>query len=246
MIMMTRRTPRSVTTVAAVLACTALSACGATTVTPAASPAASSRAAQPGSPRATVTSVSPVASQLTDADLKARLLAAADLPSGYRPYTAPNDFPDSSDKPACMTTLNSLSSPSPPTATVTEATAAFAASQTGPWVQEVLRSYPRQGAAQAFTRTKAILAGCRTFSLAWSAPAQTATESVTAAPSPGLGSQSWSASIAVNSQVPVTERLILVQAGSSLLALQMASGLGLPTVAQVSTIAAAAVARLTQ
>jgi hypothetical protein len=232
MIMVTRPASRSLTTAAGLLGCLALSACG--TV----------RACETATPSAAAPSIQPVISQLTNADLQDRLLLVTDLPSGYRPYRASTDFPDRSDKPACITTLDSLTSPSPPAATVTEANVAFAASQTGPWVEEVLRSYPGQGASQAFTSTKVTLAGCHTFSLAWSAPAEAATESVTPAPSPSLGDQSWSASITVHGSVPVTERLVLVQAGSSLLALQVASAIGLPSDAQINAIAARAMTRL--
>ncbi len=181
--------------------------------------------------------------QLTMAQLKARLLTQADL-SGYAPSVPPNDFPSYSDKPACLATLNDLSSASAPSAAVTQATAAFTAGPDGPWIEEVARSYPGQGAAQAFATAVKTLAGCGSFTLGQTAAA--GTESVQPRGSVNLGRQSWSAAIATQTSIPVTETLILVQEGSSLIALQVASAVGLPAAGQIRSIAAQATARLTQ
>lgn len=230
--------------VTGVLACAALSGCGGTTSAPAASHGKSS-AGTPATTGASANAVPAQSPQLTAAELKARLLVAADLPGSYLQYTISTDFPTSSSKPACMTILNDLTNPAPPSPPVTQASMAFAASQTGPWIQEVLRSYPGQGAAQAFTATTAVLATCGSFTVSWTAPAETATESVHPLGPVNAGDRSWAASLTVNTQVPVTETLVLVQAGSSLLILQPTSAAGLPTTAQISTIIARAVSKLT-
>jgi len=185
----------------------------------------------------------PGSAQLTTAQLKARLLTRADL-SGYVPFVPQDDLPSYSDKPACVATLNDLSSASAPSAAVTQARAAFAASPDGPWIEEVVRSYPGQGAAQAFAVAVKTLAGCGTFALGQTAAA--GTESVEPRGPVNLGSQSWSAAIATQTSAPVTETLILVQEGSSLIALQVASAVGLPAPGQIRSIAAQAIARLNQ
>jgi len=185
----------------------------------------------------------PGSAQLTTAQLKARLLTRADL-SGYVPFVPQDDLPSYSDKPACVATLNDLSSASAPSAAVTQARAAFAASPDGPWIEEVVRSYPGQGAAQAFAVAVKTLAGCGAFALGQTAAA--GTESVEPRGPVNLGSQSWSAAIATQTSAPVTETLILVQEGSSLIALQVASAVGLPAPGQIRSIAAQAIARLNQ
>src|ERR1700735_3398011 len=114
---MTIRSVPGMAATAAVLSGLALSACTSPT-----------QSAAPAPPSATA--------QLTSPQLKSRLLTAGNLPSGYGSYAVSDDAPDSSDKPACLAALNSLSGYSPPPAAVTEASAAFAASQTGPWVLE--------------------------------------------------------------------------------------------------------------
>ena len=217
------------------LAGTARSSCGTAASAPASFPAKSTAAAGTPVAAASGASTTPAqSSQLTAAELKARLLVEAGLPHGYVPYATSTDFPESSDKPACMTTLNDLSSPSPPGTAVTQASTAFAASQSGPWIQEVLRSYPQRGAARAFTATTAILAKCRNFTVAWTAPAETAAESIQPLGPVHAGDRSWSASLTVKTNVPLTETLVLVQVGSSQVILQVASAAGLPTLAQVS------------
>jgi len=187
------------------------------------------------------TAPAPGSAQLTAAQLKARLLTQADL-AGYAPTSPPGNFPSYSDKPACIGTLNDLSSASAPSAAVTQATAVFTAGPDGPWVEEVARSYPGQGAAQAFAAAVKTLAGCGTFTLGRTAAA--GTESVRPLGSVNLGRQSWSAAIATQTSIPVTETLILAQEGSSLVALQVASAAGLPPAGQIRSIAAQAIALL--
>ena len=125
-----------------------------------------------------------------------------------------------------------------------EATASYAQSQTGPWILEVLRSYRRQGAASAFTAAVEILKGCHSFTMAWTAPAGFATESVRSMGSVDLGNRSWSASLSISGTIAVIERLVLVQVGSSLMLLEAATAAGPLRTAQVSTIAAHAAAKL--
>jgi hypothetical protein len=225
----------------AFLACLALSACAA------ASSAKSPVPAPPPASTTTTVAASPVPVQLTASQLNSRLLTVRDLPPGYGPYRVVDDAAQSSNKPACLATLNSLSdfpSPVSPSAPVTEASTAFAASQAGPWVLEVVRSYPGNGAAQAFTAARTVLSGCHTFSMAWTSPSMSATETVTSTAVPTLGEAAWAGSFGVSGGVSVTGDLILAQAGSSLVALQVESPLGLPSAAQVTAMARTAVAKL--
>jgi hypothetical protein len=141
-----------------------------------------------------------------------------------------------------VVTLNDLSSASAPSAEVTQATAAFTAGPDGPWVEEVARSYPGQDAAKAFAAAVKTLAGCGTFTLGRTAVA--GTESVRPLGSVNLGRQSWSAAIATQTSIPVSETLILAQEGSSLVALQVASAASLPPAGQIRSIAAQAIALL--
>lgn len=238
--MTTRPIPRLAIAAAAIAPGLALSACASSLPTQSATTATT---AAPSASRSAVAATFAL-SQLTGAQLKSRLLTASDLPPGYGPYAVSSDAPESSDKPSCLTTLNRLSDFSSPSSPATQANAAFAASQAGPWVIEVVRSYPGDGATQAFTAAKTVLSGCQAFSLAWTSPPQTATESVVPTAAPALGNQAWAASVDVQGGTPTTEDLILVQAGSSLLALQVASAVGLPSAAQVTAIADTAVARL--
>jgi hypothetical protein len=235
---MTIRPTLGLAIAAAILPSLALSACAVATS------AQSAATATPSASRAAATA-SPAATQLTSAQLKSRLLMVSDLPSGYGPYPVSDNAPEGSDKPACVATLNGLSNFSSPSAPVTEASAAFAASQTGPWVLEVVRSYPGDGATAAFIAAKTVLSGCQAFSVAWTSPPQTATESVIPTAAPALGDQAWAALVNVTGSTPTTEDLILARAGSSLLALQVSSAVGLPPASQVTAMATTAVAKLT-
>ena len=199
------------------------------------------------SPTASRTSAPMVGSgQLTIGELQARLLTASDLPPGYEPYVVPNSLPETSNKPACLTTLNDLTTTSPSSSpSMAQVGTAFADGLNGPQVVEILRSYPGHDAVQAFTALTNTLAGCGTFTLGWTTPAATGVESVRPLGSVNLGSQSWSAAITVKTTLTVTGRLVLVRVGSSLVALQMVAVGGLPPAVQPRAVAALAAAKLT-
>ena len=184
------------------------------------------------------------AGQLTTAELRDRLLTVADLAHGYQLYDRQILNANSSDRPACLAILDWLDGPAPPNG-VTESQTAFAAGQDGPWILEVLRSYPRQVAAQALSTVTTDLSRCASFTLTWtSPPAETAAESVQPHGPVNLGDPSWSATLTVASSTPVSETLILVRVKTSLLELEVASAVGLPPTAQVISIAARATAKL--
>jgi hypothetical protein len=181
--------------------------------------------------------------QLTPGQLKARLLATDNLPRGYVTYPHATSYPTYSNRPACMNTLDGLDNAVPPPG-VTEASASFAMSASGPWIFETLRSYPGQGAVRAFNSATATLAGCRTFLLSWNNPPEIATETVQPRGSVRLGNQSWSAAIGVITTIPVTGTMIVVRAGSSTVLLEVYSSVWLPTSAQIVAIAARATSKL--
>jgi hypothetical protein len=195
-------------------------------VTPARSP---TPATAPASAASTVPPAAQPA-QLTTTELTAHLLTLASLPSGVRQTSMPHNFPTSSDKPACLTTLDALSVASPPTTTITQAGTAFTAGPAGPDFEEVLRSYPPQDAVPAFAAITHVLDGCRRFAVAWTNPTTTGTETVEPTGPVDLGRQSWSAAIVVTeASIPIYETLVLVQADSSLIIVQVASPGGPPT-----------------
>ena len=169
--------------------------------------------------------------QLTTAELGAGLLTAASLPSGVSQAALPSDLPVTSSKPGCLSALNGLSVAAPPSATTRQAGMAFTAGEAGPQFEEVLRSYPPQEAAPAFAAITRTLTGCGRFTIGWTNPAATGTETVTPSGAVALGSQSWSAAIVVTGAgVPMYETLILIRTQNTLAAVQVASAGGSPAV----------------
>jgi hypothetical protein len=183
--------------------------------------------------------------QYTTAQLRARLLVSADLP-GWQNYQFVPDFPNGSNRPACLNAIDGLDSANAPRG-VTEAQAAFAQSASGPWILQTLRSYPGNASANAVSAATATLSGCRSFALYWNGPPEVATETIQPMGSVHLGNQSWAAEIAVNSVISDSETLILVRVGNSTMLLEVATAAGvpMPTFAQAKTIAARAVSNLT-
>jgi hypothetical protein len=182
--------------------------------------------------------------QFSTAQLRTRLLRTADL-RGWQNYHFVPNFPVWSNRPACLNAINGLDSANPPRG-VTEAQAAFAESVAGPWILQTLRSYPGQGAAQAFSAATATLARCPVFYLSWNNPPEAATEIIQPRGPVRLGNQSWSAAIAVLSTISQAATLILVRVGSSTVLIEAAApdGVPLPTFAQVTAIAARAASKL--
>jgi hypothetical protein len=187
--------------------------------------------------------------QLTPAQLRARLLTLAQLPKGTQPYQVTFDDPTSSNKPACLNTLDGMDSPKAPPSS-TQAQAGFVTqSQTGPWILETLRSYPGQGAIGAFNADTATLAGCQTFTLNWPTPVQPSVEYVTTHGPVGAGNQSWTATITVVPQepgygIPEYDVQYFIRVGDSTLNLEITWAYGPLTVAQYKPLAVAAAERL--
>jgi hypothetical protein len=167
--------------------------------------------------------------QLTTAELRADLLTTASLPPALRRAPLPADLPAASSKPACLSALSGLTVGTPPSATTRQAGVAFTAGEAGQQFEEVLRSYPPQEAAPAFTAITRELTGCSRFTVGWTNPAATGTETVTPSGPVALGSQSWSAAIVVTAAgIPFYETLILIRKHSALAAVQVASAGGSP------------------
>jgi hypothetical protein len=168
--------------------------------------------------------------QLTTAELRADLLTTASLPSGISQAPLPAGLPTTSSKPGCLSVLNGLTVGFPPSATTRQAGVAFTAGEAGPQFEEVLRSYPPQEAAPAFTAITRALTGCGRFTIGWTNPPATGTETVAPSGAVALGSQSWSAAIVVEAGVPIYETLILIRKQNTLAAVQVASAGGSPAV----------------
>jgi Zn-dependent protease with chaperone function len=177
--------------------------------------------------------------------LRAKLITSAELPAGYQPYRVQNDEPTGSNEPRCLQALNDLELNPLTEPGSTQVEIAYAQSQTGPWLQEILRSYP-EDAVHAMENIGATLAGCRSFSVSWTTPpAASATETVRVLGPIGLGDQSWSATITVRgTEVTTGENLDIVRVGTSLIVLSHAGSPSAPPVTETKMIASVATARL--
>ena len=190
-------------------------------------------------------------SGLSAAPLRAGLLTTAQLPPGYEPYHIQNFEPTGSSKPQCARTLNNLEL-NPPTAPgVVQAETAFAQSQSGmgqagPWLLEIIRSYPGSGAVEAMESIRSTLASCGTFTITWTTPPPaSATESVRMLGTLGLGDQSWSAEIFIrDTPFPTSENLDLIRVGTRLIVISHVGSPAAPPITETRSIAATATARL--
>ncbi len=184
--------------------------------------------------------------QLTAAELKDRLLRKSDL-TYYLPYKPQADYPTSTSNPRCLEAADDLDgffAPAPP---ATQAWTDFAQSKNGPWLEEVLRSYPAGQAAAVFSRTTGLLGQCGRFTVKWTVPPAARTEAISSLPFPALGEQSWAASVKVSGgDTPVTAIIDLVRTGQTIVEVNVASAIAEPTPAQVKAIAAEAVAKLSR
>jgi hypothetical protein len=184
--------------------------------------------------------------QLSAAELRAALLTAANLP-GYKSYKFSSaDEPTGSNKPACLHALNDLGAAPVAPRGVTQAYVGFAQSTAGPWLEEILRSYPGASAVGAFSGIVSVLGACGTLTLVWGAPAPaTGSETVRALGSIALGSQSWSAEIVIGIVPDQTvEFLDLVRVGGVLAVIALGETFYAVTAAKTKTLTVKALAKL--
>ncbi|MFD7873325.1 hypothetical protein ACFV5G_04225 [Streptomyces sp. NPDC059766] len=155
-----------------------------------------------------------------------------------------NDPPTRSDHVGCLDTLNALESYRTTRAGIAEARVTFAQSQSGPFLQEVLRRSPGRGARDELEHAANALSGCATFSIGWS-DGMTGTEHVSVLGPAGIGDVSWHATITVTTDTfTVQENLVLVVVGTTLVILSEAASPTAPARSRTLSLARTAAARL--
>ncbi|MER5597250.1 hypothetical protein [Streptomyces sp. NPDC002265] len=155
-----------------------------------------------------------------------------------------NDPPTRSDHVGCLNTLNALESYRTTRAGTAEARVTFAQSQSGPFLQEVLRRSPGRGARDELEHAANALSGCATFSIGWS-DGMTGTEHVSVLGPAGIGDVSWHATITVTTDTfTVQENLVLVVVGTTLVILSEAASPTAPARSRTLSLARTAAARL--
>ncbi|KQX78558.1 hypothetical protein [Streptomyces sp. Root1310] len=187
----------------------------------------------------------PAAPELpTSAQLSAALLTTGQLPAGYVRTGLRNDPPTRSNRPECVGTLNALESYRSTRAGAVEARATFAQSQSGPFLQEVMRGLPGSGARQDLRQAAAVLSGCAEFAIGWS-DGMTGTERVVKHGSAGIGDASWHATVTVTSETfTVQETLVLVVVGQTLVVISEAGSPTAPARSRTLSLARTAATRV--
>ncbi|WP_143098828.1 hypothetical protein [Streptomyces sp. yr375] len=154
-----------------------------------------------------------------------------------------NDPPTRSDHPGCLGTLNALESYGSTRPGAVEGRVTFAQSQSGPFLQEVMRWLPGTGARQDLDQAAAVLSGCGEFTIGWS-DGMTGTERVVAHGSAGVGDASWHATVTtVTGTFTVQETLVLVVVGKTLIVLSEAGSPAAPARSRTVSLAHSAAAR---
>lgn len=186
------------------------------------------------------------------ADLTRALLDPADLTGLSDTYRTDirqdPDKPTSATRPECQAALDQLELDQPSQSGVVQARANFAASDSaasdsGPWLQEVIRSYPGDGAANALSTAQATLAGCGTFTVGYPDGSQTQL-TVQPVAVPHIGDQDWAVQITADTgALRLTDTLVLARVKDVLLIVSHATTSAAP-IAEITTIANRAVAKL--
>ncbi|MGW2046098.1 hypothetical protein ACWCPF_13060 [Streptomyces sp. NPDC001858] len=180
----------------------------------------------------------------TSAALSSALLTTGQLPSGYRKTVLPTDPPTRSDRPDCLNALNALESYRSTRPGAVEARVTFAQSQSGPFLQEVVRWLPGTGARQDLQQAAAVLSGCARFSIGWS-DGMTGTQRVVAHGSAGIGDASWHATVTATTETfTVQETLVLAVVGKTLVVLSEAGSPTAPSRSRTVALARTAAARV--
>ncbi|MGV9313084.1 hypothetical protein ACWDR0_12925 [Streptomyces sp. NPDC003691] len=181
----------------------------------------------------------PSAARLTKA-----LLTTKSLPSGYFRTVLPSYPPNRSSRPDCVQRLNSLELNRTTYPGAVETRAAWAKSRTGPYLQQVLRWYPKGVARAQVDNAARALAGCGTYTVAWP-DGDTARQTVTPLGSAGIGERSWHARITVEyGASTVEETMVLVVVRGSLIVLSHLGSPAAPDRSQSLSLARAAADRV--
>jgi hypothetical protein len=200
---------------------------------------------------ATVTRPSSGAQRPSPAQLRSELLTAHDivpllppdaLPNGLTTWKPPNNPPQSASRPECATTLNDLELNPPNTTSVLQAKASYQGGPDGPWIQEVLRSYPTSQATDTLRNTATVLSSCGTDTLTYSDGSHY--QETVATPTPAaVGDQGWSTTITVDTGTFIGhETLVLTKVGDKLIILSLLQE-DQPATATVLALAKAAAAK---
>ncbi|WP_329222550.1 hypothetical protein OG352_35485 [Streptomyces sp. NBC_01485] len=194
---------------------------------------------RPSTPTTPATPKPPTSSAVPSA-----LLTTRQLPAGYVKTVLQNDPPTRSDHPGCLGTLNALESYRSARPGAVEARVTFAQSQSGPFLQEVMRWLPGTGARQDLEQAAAVLPGCGEFTIGWN-DGMTGTERVVAHGSAGIGDASWHATVTTtNETFTVQETLVLVVVGKTLVVLSEAGSPTAPSRSRTVSLARTATASL--
>ncbi|MDR6976156.1 hypothetical protein J2X68_002844 [Streptomyces sp. 3330] len=176
--------------------------------------------------------------------MSSALLTTGRLPGGSVRTALRNDPPIRSDRPECVDTLNALESYRSTRAGAVEARAAFAQSQSGRFLQEVLRALPGSGARTDLRQAAAVLSGRAEFAIGRS-DGTTGTERVVAHGSAGVGDASWHATVTATSETfTVQETLVLVVVGRTLVVLSEAGSPTAPSRSRTLSLARTAASRV--
>jgi hypothetical protein len=155
-----------------------------------------------------------------------------------------NDPPTRSDRPECVNVLNALESYRSTRPGAVETRVTFAQSQSGPFLQQVLRWLPGTGARQDLNQAANVLSGCAEFTIGWS-DGMTGRESVVAHGSAGIGDASWYATVtATTERFTVQETMVLVVVGQTLVVLSEAGSPTAPPRSRTLALARTAAARV--
>ncbi|MEW1545283.1 hypothetical protein [Streptomyces tsukubensis] len=201
------------------------------------------RTPKPSSPPSSPSSPPPP-SPPSAAELSGSLLPTSRLPAGYIRTTLPSYPPNRSGRPDCVQRLNSLELNRTTYPGAVESRAAWAQSRTGPFLQEVLRWYPKGAARARADNAARALAGCGTYTLAWP-DGDTAQQTVTPLGPAGIGEKSWHATVTVKyAAATVEETLVLVVVRNCLIVLSHLGSPAAPARAQTLALAGAAAARV--
>ena len=175
----------------------------------------------------------------------ARALLTADDVAGYQRTEPENLYPDRSDRPRCLDTLNDLDGGTPAAGTATQGRIDYARSQTGPWLRETLRVHRNEKAAEdAYRKAVTALSACEKFTVSWSKDGNSGTESVREIDGPTLGDRSWTARVQfAGTAFQSTETKILVQKGRLFIVIAHAATPDAPPATETGAIARRAVER---
>ncbi|MFF0451452.1 hypothetical protein ACFYT4_34705 [Streptomyces sp. NPDC004609] len=180
----------------------------------------------------------------TTARLTRALLTTAHLPGGYVKTTLDHYPANRSSRPDCLQRLNALELERSTTPGAVESRVAFAQSQSGPFLQQILRWLPGDGARRELNNAVNTLSGCGTYTIGWPNGTEARQTVVPLGPA-GVGSASWHATVTVDyGPVVVSETLVLVVVGRTLMILSHLAGPESPPRPQTLSLASTGASRI--